>query len=107
MMMFILSLDLLVLDESYPPRLLVYKARTLRIKTGNWALHAEFEECDPSLKEMVEKFGVQPFQMLLSPICFFVALYASFVYGILYANLAAFPIEFQEERGWNLVVGAL
>lgn len=32
---------------------------------------------------------------------------ASFVYGILYANLAAFPIEFQEERGWNLLVGAL
>ena len=26
---------------------------------------------------------------------------------ILYANLATFPIEFQEERGWNLLVGAL
>ena len=56
---------------------------------------------------MAVKFGVRPFQMLLTPICFFVALYASFVYGILYANLAAFPIEFEEERGWNLLVGAL
>ena len=36
--------DVLILDESYPSRLLVYKARRLRIKTGNWALHAEFEE---------------------------------------------------------------
>ena len=45
--------------------------------------------------------------MLLTPICFFVALYASFVCGILYANLAAFPIEFQEERRWKLLVGAL
>ena len=44
MMMFILALDILVLDESYPPRLLVFKARHLRIKTGNWALHARFEE---------------------------------------------------------------
>lgn len=43
--------------------------------------------------------GVRPFQMLLTPICFSVALYASFVYGILYANLAAFPTEFEEERG--------
>ena len=106
-MMSILTLDLIILDESYPPRLLVYKARTLRIKTGNWALHAKFEEWDPTVKEMVEKFGIRPFQMLLTPICFLISLYASFVYGILYANLAAFPIEFHEERGWNLVVGAL
>lgn len=56
---------------------------------------------------MAIKFGVRPFQMLLTPICFFVALYASFVYGILYANLASFPIVFEEERGWNLLVGAL
>ncbi len=106
-MLFILFLDVLILDESYPARLLVYKARRLRFETGNWALHAKFEEWDVSLKEMAIKFGVRPFQMLLTPICFFVALYASFVYGILYANLAAFPIEFQEERGWNLLVGAL
>ena len=107
LMMFVLILDVIILDESYPSRLLVYKARRLRIQTGNWALHARFEEWDVSLKEMVVKFGVRPFQMLATPICFSVALYASFVYGILYANLAAFPIEFQEERGWNLVVGAL
>ena len=107
MMLSILFVDILVLDETYPPRLLVYKARRLRIKTGNWALHAKFEEWDVSLKELAHKFGVRPFQMLLTPICFCIALYASFVYGILYANLAAFPLEFQEERGWNLLVGAL
>ena len=105
--MFILLLDVLILDETYPPRLLVYKARRLRITTGNWALHAKFEEWDVSLKELAVKFGVRPFQMLLTPICFSVAIYASFVYGILYANLAAFPLEFVEERGWNLLVGAL
>ena len=107
MMLSIWAIDMLVLDESYPPVLLVYKARWLRIATGNWALHAKHEEWDVSVKELVEKFGVRPFQMLLTPICFFVAIYASFVYGILYANLASFPIEFQEERGWNDLVGAL
>ena len=105
--MVVLAFDVLILDETYPQRLLVYKARRLRIQTGNWALHAKFEEWDVSMREMVEKFGVRPFQMLLTPICFSVALYASFCYGILYANLAAFPIEFQEERGWNELVGAL
>ncbi|MCJ1355449.1 MAG: hypothetical protein MMC33_005441 [Icmadophila ericetorum] len=104
---FIWVLDMIILDESYPPVLLVYKARRLRTETGNWALHAKHEEWDVSMKEMLEKFGVRPFQMMLTPICFFVALYASFVYGILYGNLAAFPIEFQEERGWNQFVAAL
>lgn len=107
MMLFFLALDVIFLDESYPPVLLAYKARRLRHESGNWALHARHEEWDVSIKELSEKFLIRPFQMLATPICFFVALYASFVYGILYLNLAAFPIAFQEERGWNLVVGAL
>src|ERR1700760_616903 len=100
-------LDVLLLDESYPPVLLVYKARRLRHETGNWALHAKHEEWDVSARELGNKYLIRPFQMLMTPICFLVALYASFVYGILYAQLASFPIEFQEERGWNMVVGAL
>jgi MFS family permease len=107
MMLFFLTLDLIFLDESYPAVLLVRKARRLRHETGNWALHAAHEEWDVSLHELGNKYLVRPFQLLATPICFLVALYASFVYGILYANLAAFPIEFQEERGWNMVVGAL
>ncbi|MCJ1409724.1 hypothetical protein MMC19_003807 [Ptychographa xylographoides] len=107
LMLVIWTADVFVLDESYPPVLLVYKARRLRIQTGNWALHGKHEEWDVSVKDMIEKFGVRPFQMLMTPICFLIAIYASFVYGILYANLAAFPIEFEEERGWNVFVGAL
>lgn len=83
-MMFFLAVDVLILDESYPPMLLVYKARRLRIESGNWALHARHEEWDVSIKEMLEKFLVRPFQLLGTPICLLVALYASFVYGILY-----------------------
>lgn len=56
---------------------------------------------------MANKYLIVPFRLLTTPICFLVALYASFCYGILYLNLAAFPIIFQEERGWNGVVGAL
>ncbi|KAI6805296.1 MFS general substrate transporter [Hortaea werneckii] len=105
--MFILVLDIIVLDESYPAALLVSKAQRLRHQTGNWALHAKHEEWDVSLNELANKYLVRPFQLLMTPICFLVALYASFVYGILYASLAAFPIEFEEARGWNKVVGAL
>ena len=40
-MMAQLILDVLILDESYAPVLLAYKARRLRQKSGNWALHAK------------------------------------------------------------------
>ncbi|KAJ9137146.1 Outer membrane protein [Pleurostoma richardsiae] len=102
-----LTLGLIFLDESYPPVLLVYKARRLRLESGNWALHARHEEWDVSLKDLSRKYLIRPFQLMATPICFFVALYASFVYGILYLSLASFPIEFQELRGWNAVIGAL
>jgi MFS family permease len=107
MMMFFFTLDILFLDESYPPALLVYKARRLRFSSDNWALHARHEEWDVTLKELGNKYLIRPFQLLGTPICFLVALYASFVYGILYLSLASFPIVFQELRGWNQVVGAL
>lgn len=107
MIFLMLTLDIIFIDESYPNKLLVYKARRLRHETGNWALHARHEEWDVSILELSKKYLVRPVQLLATPICFLMALYASFVYGILYANLSAFPIEFQETRGWNPLVGAL
>ncbi len=105
--MFICTLDVIFLDESYPPALLVQKAQRLRHESGNWALHAQHEEWDVSINEMLHKYGVRPFQVLASPIGFLVALYASFTYGILYATLGAYPVEFEEVRGWSPVVGSL
>ncbi|KAI2705858.1 hypothetical protein CBS147332_7102 [Penicillium roqueforti] len=102
-----LILGAIFLDESYPPVLLVYKSRQLRLRSGNWALHAQHEEWDVTLSELSSKHLARPFQLLMTPICFAIALYASFVYGVLYLSLASFPIEFQELRGWNPLVGAL
>jgi len=87
MMITMFILDILILDETYSPVLLVRKARHLRHSTGNWALHARHEEWDVSLKEMANKFLMTPFRLLATPICFLMALYASFVYGILYLYL--------------------
>ncbi|KAI5306184.1 hypothetical protein KEM56_001932 [Ascosphaera pollenicola] len=107
MQFFFLILDVLIVDESYPPTLLVKKAQTLRFETGNWALHALHEEWDVSMGELANKYLVVPFALLSTPICVLVACYASFVYGILYLNLAYFPIVFQEIRGWGQLVGQL
>jgi MFS family permease len=105
--MFILLMDVIFIDESYPAALLVVKARRLRHESGNWALHAKHEEWDVSIREIAHKYLIRPFKLLMTPICFLVALYASFCYGILFATLGAFPVVFQEVRGWNEVVGAL
>ncbi|KAL2015168.1 hypothetical protein VTK56DRAFT_6174 [Thermocarpiscus australiensis] len=98
---FVLLLAVIFIDESYPPKLLVNKARRLRFETGNWALHAKFEEWDVSVAELARKFLVRPVQLLCTPICFLVALYASFCYGILYMQLGSIPIIFGEVRGWT------
>jgi hypothetical protein len=106
-MAMMVCLDLLFLDESFAPALLTKRARNLRYETGNFSLHAKHEEWNVSLKELGHKYLVRPFQMLATPILFCIALYSSFVYGILYANLGAFPVVYQQGRKWDKVVGAL
>ncbi|KAI8826001.1 major facilitator superfamily domain-containing protein [Fimicolochytrium jonesii] len=103
----IFVLDVLLIDESYPSILLVYKARALRRTTGNPTMRAEFEGRAVSFRDILTKFGLRPIQMLCTPICFLVALYASFIYGVFYACLASFPIIFGEGRGMNQFVGSL
>lgn len=45
--------------------------------------------------------------LITEPIIFSLALYNAFVYGILYVLFEAFPIEYQEQRGWTPVQGSL
>lgn len=52
MMMVFLLLDVLILDESYPPVLLISKARRLKHEMGNWAMHVCHDEWNVSLKEL-------------------------------------------------------
>lgn len=105
--LFVLALDLIFIDESYPATLLVAKARKLRLKSGNWALHARHEEWSVSILELAHKYLVRPIKLLMTPICLLMALYASFCYGLLFAALGAFPYVFQKTRGWSPVVGSL
>jgi multidrug resistance protein len=84
LMLVVLFLAVLLTDETYAPVLLEKKAQKLRIKTGNWALHSKHEEWDVGIKEIAEKYLIRPFQLLATPICLFIAVYASFCYGILY-----------------------
>ena len=103
----VVALDIILISESYAPRLLATKARHLRLSTGNPALHAANSQPDFSIPQLLDKFGLRPWRMLFTPICGLIALYASFIYGVFYASLASFPIIFQQDRGWDPLIGSL
>lgn len=61
-----------------------------------------------SPKEIVTKHFTRPIRMLLTePMVTCIAIYASFVYALLYMTLEVFPIVFADIRGWSLVPSTL
>ena len=45
--------------------------------------------------------------LFTEPMVLFIALYASFTYSLIYLTLEVFPIVFNEDRGWGLLVSTL
>ncbi|RCI12509.1 hypothetical protein L249_0357 [Ophiocordyceps polyrhachis-furcata BCC 54312] len=87
--------DLFFLKESYAPVILVDKAAELRRRTHNWGIHAKQEEIEVDFKELVNKNFLRPMRMLFTePILFFLTLYTSFMYGLLYLFLTAYNLVF-------------
>jgi MFS transporter, DHA1 family, multidrug resistance protein len=96
------------LKETYAPFILVEKAVKLRRLTGNWAIHASQEKVEFEMSEMVCKYFLRPLRMLFTePIIFAVTLYMSFIYGLAYALLVAYPYVFGEVYGKSSGVATL
>lgn len=101
-------LNVFFYEESYHPMVLVKKARMLREQTGNWAIHAIAEERDIEIKEIVRRTVFRPIRILVTqPIVTLIAIYVSFVYGILYLCLEVYPIVFVEGYGFKGGIGEL
>ena len=95
-------LGLFIIPETYAPVLHQQRAARLRQETGNWALHALLDENRPTAKDIMWKYLLRPVQMLfLEPILLLITLYLAVIYGILYLFFEAFPVSFQEVRGWT------
>ncbi|KAL2811998.1 bicyclomycin resistance protein [Aspergillus granulosus] len=99
---------LLSLKETYAPVLLVSKAAALRKQTGNWAIHAKYEELDVDFQELVTKYFTRPLRMLATePILLLITMYMSFIYGIVYGLLGAYPYVFETVYGMTPGVAGL
>jgi len=101
-------IGLLLIPETSAARILQIKAKRLRYETKNWALHAKADENRVDFNSIITVYLVRPFVMFVQePILALMTAYMSFLYGILYLLFEAYPISFQEQRGWNSGVGSL
>lgn len=62
---FVLALDIFFLPETSSAVILTRRARTLRMKTKNWALHSKHEEVDHSISVFMHKTLYTPLKMLV------------------------------------------
>ncbi|KAJ5678904.1 hypothetical protein N7462_007148 [Penicillium macrosclerotiorum] len=102
------ALSVFFLRETYVPCLLVEKAAKLRRETNNWGIHAKQERLEVDPKELIEKFFIRPLRMLVTePIILLVSMYMSFIYGLVYALLEAYPYVFENIYGMRPGVSGL
>ncbi|PYI33970.1 MFS multidrug transporter [Aspergillus indologenus CBS 114.80] len=91
-----------IVPETYAPVLLQRRAARLRKETGNTELYALLDKSRPTMKDIASKYLLRPVLMLfLEPILLAITLYLALVYGILYLFFEAYPVSFQEVRGWT------
>ncbi|KAI0475288.1 major facilitator superfamily domain-containing protein [Xylariaceae sp. FL0804] len=88
--------------ETYAPTILARRARRLRATTGarDWVTEQDLDR--RPLLERMRVFMLRPFQLLFGElIVFLIALYMSVLYGLLYMFFVAYPIVFQEGKGYS------
>ena len=106
---FTLILACAFLPETYAPVLLRLRAEKLSEITG--MVYISRMDIDGGRKTTIQALKIalyRPWIMLFrEPIVFLCSFYLSVVYGILYMLFDAYPIVFQEVRGWSEGKGGL
>ncbi|KAJ5683568.1 hypothetical protein N7462_006733 [Penicillium macrosclerotiorum] len=99
----------LCIPETYTPVLLRKRADRLCSITGRvYRSKVDIHRGKVSARDAFSAALSRPWILLFSePIVFLLSLYMAIVYGTLYMLFDAFPIIFQEIRGWSEGVGSL
>ncbi|RFU79926.1 hypothetical protein TARUN_2269 [Trichoderma arundinaceum] len=102
-------LSTLVYPETYTPVLLRQRAAALSKRTGKVYI-SKLEEGQPvkTIGSQLRVSLLRPWLLLVKePIVLLISLYMAIIYGTLYMCFAAFPIVYQQGRGWGPGVGGL
>ncbi|KAI5449540.1 mitochondrial import receptor subunit tom20 [Naganishia albida] len=98
----------LFLPETYPVVLLRQRAALLSRVTGRTYVYKGDKGKDVGIVKLYETALSRPWALLFKePIVFLLAIYMAIIIGTLYLLFGAFPIVFQEERGWSPGIGGL
>lgn len=104
----VFAIALIFMPEMYAAVVLKRRAQRLRKETGDGRHYHPHEQEKMNLDNIVTKYLSRPVRMLLTePMISAIAMYASFVYGLLYMTLEVFPIVYEEQRQWSPVLGGL
>ncbi|KAF9737789.1 major facilitator superfamily transporter [Paraphaeosphaeria minitans] len=99
---------LLFLEETHADTVLLAKAARIRQETGNWSIHAEHSRVEVDAQALLRKYLVRPLRMLVTePIVLLVSIYMSFIYGLTYCLVGAYPYVFQNTYRMNKGTAAL
>jgi hypothetical protein len=99
----------LYVPETYAPVLLRRRAAKLSQLTGrSYTSKMDLSLTSTTKARQVQTTLLRPWALLFTePIVFLTSIYLAIVYGTLYLLFAAFPIVFQQNRGWSAGVGGL
>lgn len=99
---FITALMVVFLKETYAAVVLAEKAAKLRAFTKNHAIHAKHDEAELDLRKIIHDSILRPIKMLASePVLLLVTVYMSFIYGLVYALVEAYPYIFATTYKWK------
>ncbi|KAG4425427.1 hypothetical protein IFR04_001346 [Cadophora malorum] len=99
----------ILVPETYGPVLLRKIAKRLTRKTGKvYTSVLELNNGGVKASKIFSKTLKRPWVLLFwEPIVLIASIYLSIVYATIYMFLGAFPIVYQQERGWNEGIGGL
>ncbi|KAH7410875.1 major facilitator superfamily domain-containing protein [Cadophora sp. MPI-SDFR-AT-0126] len=102
-------MGIVLVPETYGPVLLRKSAKRLSQKTGKvYTSVLELNNGGVEASKIFNKTLKRPWVLLFwEPIVLIASIYLSIVYGTIYMFMGAFPIVYQQERGWNEGIGGL
>ncbi|KAF3025023.1 hypothetical protein E8E14_014287 [Neopestalotiopsis sp. 37M] len=101
------TLTMFTTKETYAPIILQKKAARFRKENDDERWWSRYDN-KISTMELVKVNLGRPFVLFFTePILWFFNLWISLIYGILYLCFVAYPIVFQQYRGWSAGIGGL
>ncbi|RMZ79745.1 hypothetical protein DV738_g3275, partial [Chaetothyriales sp. CBS 135597] len=105
----LLIIGALTIPETYGPTILAQRAKVMSKKTGQKYISImEKRQGKLTAKAAFSKALSRPWVLLfIEPIVLILSIYSAIIYGTLYMLFTAFPIVFQQYRGWSQGIGGL